>query len=205
MNWFTFHRAYQICIKTNKTSCLLQWTLLITPRAGTTTVFFCRLSIIYNPRISFINFDQQQVRLLDSCSGSENKIFLSLTVDHLGAGDSGILRQLLFSIIIFLIQWISPSYFLWKSGFCSIQELFLSKLWTLRLNFRCYYFIPLFTESFTVTAMPKKSPFQWVNHTSAQRVVSFMYFQVICWKRANRITGIAQSSLNEAVSALNFS
>lgn len=120
--------------------------------------FFCRLSIIYNPRISFINFDQQQVRLLDSCSGSENKIFLSLTVDHLGAGDSGILRQLLFSIIIFLIQWISPSYFLWKSGFCSIQELFLSKLWTLRLNFRCYYFIPLFTESFTVTAMPKKSP-----------------------------------------------
>lgn len=61
--------------------------------------FFCRFSIIYNPRISFINFDQQQARLLDSCSAVENKIFISLTVDHLAIGDSGILRQLLFSII----------------------------------------------------------------------------------------------------------
>lgn len=61
--------------------------------------FFCRLSIIYNPTISFINFDQQQVRLLDSCSGFEKEIFISLTADHLVVGDLDILRQLLFSII----------------------------------------------------------------------------------------------------------
>lgn len=90
-------------------------------------IFFCRLSIIHNPEISLINFDQQQVQLLGSCSVFENKMF-PLLVDHLVVGDSGIFRQLLFSMVIFfpLVDQPLHSYFLWKPGFCSIQHLFLS-------------------------------------------------------------------------------
>lgn len=71
-------------------------------------IFFCRLSIIYNPKNSLINFDQQQVQLLDSCSVFENKTF-PLIVDHLVVGDLSIFRQLLFSTVIFLLRWIGPS------------------------------------------------------------------------------------------------
>lgn len=106
MNWFTFYRAYQICIKNNKKSCLLQWTLISMQKKGLPH-FLCRLAVIYNPKNSLINFDQQQVQLLDSCSVFENKIF-PLIGDHLVVGELGIFRQLLFSMVMFLLWWTGP-------------------------------------------------------------------------------------------------
>lgn len=199
MNWFTFHRAYQICIKTNKKSCLLQWTLIITPQAGTTTVF----SVDYP---SYIILGFLLSTLISSRSGCwtaalDLKITSFLTRTSFGGRRFSHIEAIIVFHALFLIQWIGPSYFLWKSGFCSVQKLFLSKLWTLRLNFRCHYFLPLFTESFSVTAMPtNRVLFQSCysvskgNHTSAQRVAPFMYFKATCWLGT---TGTAQSSLNE--------
>lgn len=109
------------------------------------------------------------------------RIHFPLIVDHLLVGELGLRRHLLFSMAVFLLWWIGPSTVALNGNVHSVPysnfssqsffepvvltqiSLFYSQLksihckykfWTLSLNSMHYYYIPLLSVLFAVTATP---------------------------------------------------